>query len=119
MPIFDAGKIQAKIDAASAKEQKAIANYKKVVLNAYKEVENALSNERYLQKRYVYLNKMVKEYKKAYDMTYKNYKIGQGNILDVLNIQSKWISAKIARTQLLKERLINRVNLFLALGGKY
>jgi outer membrane protein TolC len=51
-------------------------------------------------------------------MTDKNYKIGQGTILDVLQAQSKWINARILRTQVMKERLVNRVNLHLALGGK-
>jgi len=78
-----------------------------------------LANDRYLARRHTYLNMMVKEYKTAYDMTDKNYKIGQGTILDVLQAQSKWINAKILRTQVMKERLINRVNLHLALGGSF
>ena len=86
---------------------------------AYREVETALAQERYLARRHAYLNTMVKEYKSAYDMTYKNYTIGQGTILDVLQAQGKWINAKILRTQILKERLVNRVNLHLALGGSF
>ena len=119
MPVYDAGKIQAKIDAATSDQKAALARYKKTVLAAYREVENALANERYLARRYRYLNTMVTEYKTAYDMTDKNYKIGQGTILDVLQAQSKWINAKILRTQVMKERLINRVNLHLALGGSF
>ncbi len=119
MPVFDAGAIQARIDAASADQKAAIAAYKRTVLNAYREVENALANERYLARRYAYLNTMVKEYKTAYDMTDKNYRIGQGTILDVLQAQSKWINARILRTQVMKARLINRVNLHLALGGSF
>jgi NodT family efflux transporter outer membrane factor (OMF) lipoprotein len=119
MPVYDAGEIQAKIDAATADQKAAIAHYRRVVLAAYREVENALANERHLARRYAYLNTMVKEYKTAYEMTDKNYKIGQGTILDVLQAQSKWINARILRTQVLKERLINRVNLHLALGGSF
>ena len=119
MPVYDAGEIQAKIDAATADQKAAIALYRKTVLDAYREVENALANERHLARRYAYLNTMVKEYKSAYEMTDKNYKIGQGTILDVLQAQSKWINARILRTQVMKERLINRVNLHLALGGSF
>ena len=119
MPIFDAGEIDARIAISKAEQKSAIANYKKVVLKAYKEVENALANERYLAKRYRYLSIMVKEYKSAYDMTNKNYKIGQGTILDVLQAQSKWVNAKILKTQVLRDMLINRVNLHLALGGSF
>ncbi|WP_457608351.1 efflux transporter outer membrane subunit [Nitratifractor sp.] len=119
MPIYDAGAIDAKIAAASADQKAAIANYRKVVLRAFREVENALANERHLARRYTYLNTMVREYKTAYEMTDKNYKIGQGTILDVLQAQSKWINAQILRTQVMKERLVNRVNLHLALGGSF
>ncbi len=119
MPLFDGGEIQARIDAATAEQKAAIAAYKQTVLNAYREVETALARERYLARRHAYLDTMVKEYKAAYEMTDKNYKIGQGTILDVLQAQSKWIDAKILRTQILKERLVNRVNLHLALGGSF
>jgi NodT family efflux transporter outer membrane factor (OMF) lipoprotein len=119
MPLFDGGNIQAQIDAATADQKAAIAAYKKAVLNAYREVETALAQERYLARRHAYLNTMVKEYKSAYDMTYKNYTIGQGTILDVLQAQSKWINARILRTQVMKERLLNRVNLHLARGGSF
>jgi NodT family efflux transporter outer membrane factor (OMF) lipoprotein len=119
MPIFDAGRIDALVAKASADQQIAIARYKKTVLSAYREVEEALYNEKRLSERYRHASTMVREYKKAYDLTYKNYKIGQGTLLDVLNVQTKWINARILETQILKERLVNRVNLHLALGGSF
>jgi len=119
MPVFDAGRIDAIIASASADQKAALANYQSVVLNAYREVENTLANEKHLKHRERYLSTMVREFKTAYDMTNENYKIGQGTILDVLNAQNKWINAKILQTQVRKERLINRVNLHLALGGSF
>ena len=119
MPVFDAGRINALIASANADQKAALANYQSVVLYAYQEVENALANDRHLMHREHYLNTMVKEFKTAYDMTNENYRIGQGTILDVLNAQSKWINARILQTQIRKERLINRVNLYLALGGSF
>jgi len=119
MPVFDAGRVDALIASASADQKAALANYQSVVLNAYREVENALANDRHLMHRERYLNTMVREFKTAYDMTNENYKIGQGTILDVLNAQSKWINARILQTQVRKERLVNRVNLHLALGGSF
>jgi len=119
MPLFDGGNIQAQIDASNADQKAAIAKYKKVVLKAFKEVENALAQERHLSRRYHYLSVMTEEYRKAYEMTYKNYTIGEGTFLDVLSAQSKWINARILRTQILKKYLVNRVNLHLALGGSF
>jgi outer membrane protein TolC len=62
---------------------------------------------------------MVKEYKTAYKMTVEKYRIGESTVLDILIIQGKWISAEIKRLQIVKRRLINRVNLHLALGGSF
>jgi len=119
MPIFDAGAVQSRIDSASADQQAAIAMYKSTVLKAYKEVEDALANERQLSKRYKYIATMTREFKEAYDMSDQNYKIGQGTLLDVLQIQTQWINARIAKINIQKARLLNRVNLYLALGGHY
>jgi len=119
MPIFDAGAISAQIDAATAEQKMAIANYKSTVLRAYQEVENALALERQLARRYAYIDTMVQEYKTTYEMTQKNYEIGQGTLIDVLTVQAKWINAQILKLQIHKERLVNRVNLYLALGGTF
>ena len=119
MPIFDAGAVQSHIDAATAQQQAAIASYKAVVLNAYKEVEDAYALEKQLASRYTYISRMTNEFYQAYKMTNENYKIGQGTLLDVLQVQTQWINAKIAKIQIQKDRLLNRVNLYLALGGHY
>ena len=119
MPIFDAGAIQAQIDAATAEQKIAIENYRSTILNAYQEVENALALEKQLATRYNYISTMVKEYKTTYNMTKANYEIGQGTYIDVLTVQAKWINAQILKLQIHKDRLVNRVNLHLALGGSF
>lgn len=119
MPVFDAGAIQAQIDAASAEQKIAIENYRNTVLKAYQEVENALALEKHLASRHAYISTMVKEYKTTYDMTKENYEIGQGTYIDVLTVQTKWINAQILKLQIHKERMLNRINLHLALGGSF
>ena len=119
MPLLDAGAIQSKIDAATADQKAAIAAYRQTVLHAFSEVENTLARERQLSQRYRYLQTMVEEFKTAYKMTDENYNIGQGTILDVLQIQAKWIHARIAEVALQKKRFLNRIDLYLALGGSY
>jgi outer membrane protein TolC len=52
-------------------------------------------------------------------MTVETYRIGESSVLDILLIQSKWIAAEMQRMQVMKQRLINRVNLHLALGGSF
>ena len=119
MPVIDNGKIDAYIAAATAEQKAAIAQYRAAVLQAYREVEDALTQEHQYALRYDYLAKMEQEYKKAYDMTMESYKIGEGTIIDVLIAQGKWIDARIQRVRMQLNRLRNRVNLYLALGGGF
>jgi len=75
--------------------------------------------ENHLLKRKEYLDVVVNENFKAYDLTKKQYEIGQGSLLDVLVVQQKWISAKIAKLDMDSKTLINRVNIYMALDGSF
>lgn len=119
MPVYDAGRIDALIAAATADQKAAIANYRSVVLRAFREVENALAQEKQLKARYDLLTTTEREYKTAYDMTVETYEIGEGTLIDVLTAQSKWIDAGITRVNIANRRLANRVDLHLALGGGF
>jgi len=118
-PVYTGGAIEAQVAVANAEQKAAIAQYAKTALRAFQEVENALAEEKHLAARYKATEEMVKEYKTAYTMTVEKYRIGQSTVLDILIIQGKWISAEIQKLQVTKRRLINRVNLYLALGGSF
>jgi NodT family efflux transporter outer membrane factor (OMF) lipoprotein len=118
-PLYTGGAIEAQIAAATADQKAAIALYAQTALRAFQEVENALSAENHLKTRLLYVETMVKEYKTAYKMTVEKYRIGESTVLDILIIQGKWIAAEIKRLQIVKRRLINRINLHLALGGSF
>ncbi len=118
-PVYTGGAIEAQVAIANAEQKAAIARYAKTALRAFQEVENALAEEKHLASRYKATGMMVKEYKTAYTMTVEKYRIGQSTVLDILIIQGKWISAEIQKLQVVKRRLINRVNLYLALGGSF
>ena len=118
-PVYTGGAIGAQIAVATADQKAAIANYAATALRAFKEVENALAAEKHLSARLSYVETMVKEYHTAYKMTVETYRIGQSSVLDILLIQGKWIAAEIQKMQVMKQRLINRVNLHLALGGSF
>ncbi len=86
---------------------------------AFKEVEESLAAEEHLLKREEYLKIEMKENKKAYDQTMKQHEIGQISLLDVLMVENKWIESRIAEMDVAGRRLVNRVNLHLALGGSF
>ena len=118
-PLYTGGAIEAQVATATAEQKEAIAAYANTVLRALEEVENGLASEKHLTTRYTYVSTMVKEYKTAYDMTIEKYRVGESNILDILIIQGKWINAEIIKMSIAKQRLVNRVKLYLALGGSF
>ena len=118
-PLYTGGKIEAQVDNATAVQKESIAAYAQVALRAFQEVENALSAEDYLLKQKVYIESAVNENKSSYELTKKQYEIGQGSMLDVLAEQNKWISSQIALLEIDNQLLLNRVNIHLALGGSF
>ena len=118
-PVYTGGAIEAEIDIATAEQNATIEAYRQNALIAFQEVENALASEKYLASRYKYSKTMAFEYKAAYDMTVKKYDVGQSTVLEILLIQGKWVAAEIIKVDVAKSRLINRVNLHLALGGSF
>jgi len=118
-PLYTGGAIEAEVARATAVQKEAIAAYAQVALQAFKEVETALANEEHLQKREEYLRTVVAENLQAYEIMQKQFEVGMIDLLDVLTVQSKWVQARIALTDVSTMRLLNRVQLHLALGGSF
>jgi len=118
-PLYTGGAIEAEVARATAAQKEAIAAYGQAALKAFKEVETALANEEHLLKREEYLQTVVSENYQAYELIKKEYEVGRVEYLDVLNVQNKWIQAKIALISTSTQRLLNRVQLHLALGGSF
>ncbi len=118
-PLYTGGAIKAMVKEATAEQKAAIASYAQKALQAFKEVETALTMETTLANEEKDLKTVVKENKIAYVQTKKQYQIGEGTMIDVLTIQQQWIASKIAALDIASRRLINRVQLHLALGGSF
>ncbi|MEN8190818.1 MAG: TolC family protein [Thermodesulfobacteriota bacterium] len=118
-PLYTGGAIEAQVETATAAQKETIARYAGRALEAFSEVENRLAAEEHLAKRHGFLLTVVDEDQQAYKIAKKQFDIGQLGLLDVLNIQSRWISAQIAEIDAASLQLINRVDLHLALGGSF
>ena len=86
-------------------------------LNAYLEVENALSAEQRLLERENALRTSLEEAQKAESRLELRYTEGLATILQLLDAQSRRISAEGQLISARKERLANRVRMHIALGG--
>lgn len=114
--LFDGGARRARIEAADADVEIALANYQLLVLDAYNEVETELDRGRVLERREVFLSNALSEAEDALQFSRFRYELGESDLLNVLSIQQRVASlqAQLAQTQ--RARLDQYVALALALG---
>ena len=67
--------------------------------------------------REAYLESVTAGNKKAYDLTMKQFEVGKIDFLDVLIVQNDWLAARFAELYRAMQRLSNRAELHLPLGG--
>lgn len=117
LPIFDSGKLNAKVEQASAKQKQALASYESAVQNAFREVNDALVNLRQHTARETAFNRSQVAAKKALEIAQNRYKSGYSAYLDVLDAQRVYNDASLAFVQSRQARLAASVDLFKVLGG--
>ena len=118
-PIFTGGALQGKVQIATAEQQQAVAAYGGIALKAFDDVESALTSESALQTREMVLTLAVEDAERALSFAQKRYKVGS---VDFRYVQQQQLAYYAARTNLLHvqaERHMQRVNLYLALGGDF
>ena len=116
-PIFNGGKLKAGVRQQEAFLRQQAESYSGTVLDAYLEVENALDAEERLAERETALRVSLDEALKAEERLERRYSEGLATILQLLDAQSRRISAESQLISARKERLSNRVRLHVALGG--
>jgi len=117
LPIFDSGKLNSKVDQASAKQKQALASYEGAIQTAFKEVNDALVDLRQNTERENALNRSQIAAKKALDVSENRYKSGYSAYLDVLDAQRVYNDSALSYVQSRQARLAATVSLFKALGG--
>ncbi|HZZ94621.1 MAG TPA: efflux transporter outer membrane subunit [Usitatibacter sp.] len=118
-PIFNAGALKAQVDVRTAEQKAAAADYARIGSRAFAEVENALSASFNLDTRAQVLAAAVQANERALGFTRVRYDVGSA---DQRSVQTQLLALHTARTSLVHvqaERLIQRVNLHLALGGSF
>lgn len=117
LPIFDSGKLNAKVDQASAKQKQTLAQYESAIQNAFREVNDALVSLRQNTEREAALARSTDAAKKALEVSNNRYQSGYSAYIDVLDAQRTYNDAGLAYVQSRQARLIASVDLFKALGG--
>jgi multidrug efflux system outer membrane protein len=118
-PLFTGGALQAQADIRNAEQQQAVAEYAAVGLRAFNEVEGALASETALRERQTILDQVANDSRRSMELATVQYKVGSSDLRSVLQEQLRLYNALLSLVQVQSERLAQRVNLHLALGGGF
>ncbi len=116
-PLFTGGALEGEVEVRTAEQKRAVAEYAAIGLKAFHEVESALANEAALTDRYAALERLVADNERAVKLSEVQYRIGKIDLRGVLDEQMRLYSARVQLISVQAERLAQRVNLHLALGG--
>ena len=118
-PIFDGGRLREGVRIATAEQEAALAAYGQAAITAFSELETNLDQGVVVQQRLVDLEEAAAEADNAFRIARLRYDEGEEDLLNVLTIQQRVISARSSLSTAERLLLEQRVNLSLALGGSW
>ena len=116
-PILQWGRLRAGVDLSKARTREAAALYVSAVLRAFGEVEFALQSESLLAERERRVQSAAAESEAALALANRRYESGLEELMSVLESQRRYLSDAIEGIDARRARLLNRIDLYLALGG--
>jgi multidrug efflux system outer membrane protein len=117
LPIFDAGRNQANLDAARAGREIAVAQYEKSIQSAFREVADALAGRETLTEQARALRATAQAESVRFRLSDLRYRNGVASSLDLLDAQRSLFTAQQSAVQAQLLELQNRVTLYRTLGG--
>ena len=117
VPLWDAGKGRANVDAARARYDEAVINYRNTVRNAVREVEQALVNLQSTATRGQYVIDAVEGFRASLGGTESLYQNGLASLYDLEESRRTRLAAELAVVSLRQERIAAWIALYRAAGG--
>lgn len=118
-PIFQGGRLRAGVRFADAGTRAAVESYISAALLAYTEVESALAADAFLAREDDRLRESTRHSAAARRLAEERYGAGLEEFITVLESQRRELTAEATALSVRRQRLANRVDLYLALGGGY
>ena len=116
-PLFNSGRLEAQVDAATAQRDQAAYAYRGAVLNAFADVENALTGTARLAAQTVHATQRRDVLQQSLGYAHDRYEAGYASYLEELDAQRNLYAAQLEVVRLHQAELDNRVALYKALGG--
>ena len=117
MPIFKQRELKSQYEIMKAKYGISFLEYEKLVLNAVNEVSLAMNTQDAIVKREVHVRDQVLALESAIAAAEELFIAGRVNYLDIITAQKSMIAAQVAEVDVNKEKLLNQIVLYKALGG--
>ena len=118
-PIFLGGRLRAAAVLTEAERDEVAARYAETALTAFREVETALAAEVYYVAQQAALTEATEEAGRAEQLSLSQYEKGLVDIITLLESQRRAFDARSALLSVRRQRLENRIDLYLALGGDF
>lgn len=119
MPLYAGGALAAQVELKTAEQKAAVAQYASVGLKAFGEVEKALAAEQAAVERQSILESRVRDGERALELENIRYRVGSTDLRSVTQQQLAVYSTRSSLLSVQADRLSQRVNLYLALGGGF
>jgi multidrug efflux system outer membrane protein len=117
LPIFDAGRYAARMQAAEARQRQSVASYQKAVETAFREVADALTTLQQTEASEQDLQLRATAARNALRLAKLRYEAGYSAYLEVLDAQRTANDAELAFLRNRLSRLAASVDLMKSLGG--
>jgi len=118
-PLFQGGALRAEVKRQQAARAEALANYGATVLRAFNEVEDILAAENHLKQQLSALGEAASHAARARDLARERWAMGLADFLTVADGQRQAFQTESTRLTIARQRVDNRIDLLLALGGGF
>src|SRR5688572_30771652 len=116
-PIFAGGRLEARTDAARARERAALAQYQQAIRAAFGEVRSALVAQSRARESYEAESARAAALAETLRLARLRYGAGVASQLDVIDAERGLLAARVARIDALRAQRAAVADLFRALGG--
>ena len=116
-PIFAGGRLEARTEAAQARERAALAEYQQAIRSAFGEVRTALVAQVRARESYEAESARAAALEDTLRLARLRYQSGVASQLDVIDAERQLLAARVARIEALRAQRAAVADLFRALGG--
>jgi Cu(I)/Ag(I) efflux system outer membrane protein len=117
LPVFSGGRDLAGLDLAEIRKESAVIRYEQRIQTAFREVADALQTRAALADRAAAQKRYLQSQQLVLRLATTNYVNGAVSYLTVLDAQRSVFDAERALLGILRDRLVNDIELYAALGG--